>query len=78
MRAKKKRTHNAGREDKDERSVRRRVLHDLLHVQDGWLHKLRAQVVDDEGGHAELDSVGAQRTHDHHALQLVARVVPLT
>ena len=36
------------------------------------------QVVDDEGGDAEGHPVWPQRAHNEHALELVARVLPLT
>ena len=39
---------------------------------------LGSQVIDDEGGDTEGYSVGTQRPHDQHPLQLVARVLPFT
>ena len=35
------------------------------------------QVVDDEGGDAEGDTIGTQGSHNQHPLQLVAGVLPL-
>ena len=69
-------TYHARREDKDEGCLGGGVVHHLLHVQHWRLHEARAQVVHDERSSTERHSVRAKGTHQQHALQFIACIVP--
>lgn len=48
-----------------------------LHLENRRLHKARAEVVNDEGGDAQGDTVLTQRAHDQHLLELITVILPI-
>lgn len=50
----------------------------VLHIEDGRLYELRAQVVDDESRDADRDAILSERSYNQHPLQLIAAVLPFS
>ncbi len=49
-----------------------------LHIENGWLYELRAQVIDDKSRDAERDAILSERSYNQHPLQLIAVFLPFS
>lgn len=49
-----------------------------LHIQNGRLYELRAQVIDDESRDAERNTILSERSYNEHPLQLIAFFLPFS
>lgn len=48
-----------------------------FYVKNRWVNKARAEVLNEEGAHAERDTVWTQRSHHQHFLELITVILPV-